>query len=114
MNKKLIYLTLASLFFFSVEVKSQADEIRSYMGISAGYTLITGSFNGSEFFQTEDHIVLVPKIKPSFGMGGVIGTGSVMKNHQFTPTNVNPAQLAGKAVASFSINFSFALRNALE
>jgi hypothetical protein len=76
MNKKLLLLSLASLFALSVEVKSQAEEIRSYFGISAGYTLITGSFNGSEFFQTEDHIVLVPKIKPSFGLGGVIGIGS--------------------------------------
>lgn len=76
MNKKFIYLTFASLFALSFEVKSQAEEIRSYLGISAGYTLITGSFNGSDFFQTEDHIVLVPKIKPSFGLGGVIGIGS--------------------------------------
>ena len=76
MNKKPIYLTLALLFAISLKVKSQAEEIRPYFGISAGYFLITGSFNGSEFFQTDDHIVLVPKIKPSFGLGGVIGIGS--------------------------------------
>ena len=76
MNKKLIYLTLASLFALSIEVKSQEIEIRPYFGIFAGYSLITGSFNGSDFFQTDDHIVLVPRIKPSFGLGGVIGIGS--------------------------------------
>ncbi len=76
MNKKLFHLTLILLFFLSVEVKSQSEEIRSYFGISVGYFIFTGSFNGSEFFQTEDHIVLVPRIKPSFGLGGVIGIGS--------------------------------------
>jgi hypothetical protein len=76
MNKKLIYLILANLFALSIEVKLQAEEVRSYFGISAGYSLITGSFNGSEFFQTDDHIVLVPKIKPSFGIGGVVGIGT--------------------------------------
>ncbi len=76
MNKKLICLTLAGLFALSIEVKSQAVEMSPYFGITAGYSLITGSFNGSDFFQTEDHIVLVPKIKPSFGLGGVIGIGT--------------------------------------
>ena len=73
MNKRGFYLTLAGLFALSIEVKSQAVEMRPYFGISGGYTLITGSFNGSDFFQTDDHIVLVPKIKPSFGLGWVIG-----------------------------------------
>jgi len=73
MNKKGLYLTLAGLFALSIEVGSQAIEMRPYIGISAGYTIIAGSFNGSDFFQTDDHIVLVPRIKPSFGLGGVIG-----------------------------------------
>ena len=41
MSKKLIYLTLAGLFALFIEVKSQAEEVRSYFGISAGYFLIT-------------------------------------------------------------------------
>jgi len=76
MYKRGFYLTLAGLFALSIVVKSQAEDVRSYFGITAGYSLITGSFNGSDFFQTDDHIVLVPKIKPSFGMGGVIGIGT--------------------------------------
>lgn len=76
MNKRGFYLTLASLFALSLGAKSQATEMRTHLGISAGYTLITGSFNGTDFFQTDDHIVLVPRIKPSFGLGGVIGIGT--------------------------------------
>lgn len=76
MNKRGFYLTLAGLFAISIQIKAQTVEMSTHFGISAGYSLITGSFNGSDYFQTDDHIVLVPSIKPSFGLGGVIGFGS--------------------------------------
>jgi len=40
MNKRGFSLTLASLFALFIEVKSQAEEVRSYIGISARYSLI--------------------------------------------------------------------------
>jgi hypothetical protein len=76
MNKNLFHLTNLLLWTLSMEVRPQSEVMHSYFGISGGYTLITGSFNGSDFFQTDEHIVLVPTIKPSFGLGGVIGIGS--------------------------------------
>ncbi len=58
-----------------VQAQGQAQEpvMRAYMGVSAGNLLFAGSFNGSDFFQTDEDIMLVPKIRPAFGVGGVLG-----------------------------------------
>jgi hypothetical protein len=76
MNTRDFCLTIILLCSVPVEISSQGDEICPYFGISADHFLLAGSFNGTDYFQTDDHIVLVPSIKPSFGFGGVIGIGS--------------------------------------
>ena len=55
--------------------------LQPYIGISADYILLTGSFDGKSFFQTTDETILVPKLSPSIGFGvqfGVkIGNGAL-------------------------------------
>lgn len=76
MNRTVFQLGFVLLIIINAEARSQAEAIRPLFGVTAGHFLITGSFNGSDYFRTDDHIVLVPRIKPSFGMGGTIGIGS--------------------------------------
>lgn len=64
--------TLFCLFFMA-RVFSQDAVIRPILGIGAGHMFLTGSFNGSSFFETDEDILLVPKINPAFGFGGVAG-----------------------------------------
>ncbi|MFH0755657.1 MAG: hypothetical protein V2B15_00025 [Bacteroidota bacterium] len=52
---------------------SQDTEIKYSIGVSAGHLFLAGSFNGKSYFETDESILLVPKIESSFGMGGVLG-----------------------------------------
>jgi len=53
--------------------RAQETLIRPFLGVTAGYNLIAGSYDGESFFQTDEDIMLVPAISPAFGVGGVMG-----------------------------------------
>ena len=44
---------------------SQAQQtlVRPFLGVTAGYTFIAGSFDGESFFQMDEDIMLVPAIR---------------------------------------------------
>lgn len=67
------FLLLFMLHLCVVTGISQEIVIKPYVGISGGNLLFAGSFDGSSFFQTDQDILLVPKINPAFGLGAVIG-----------------------------------------
>jgi hypothetical protein len=57
-------LTILLIICFS-ELKSQETYINPYLGLSADYIILTGSYDGKSFFQTDSKIILVPELKPS-------------------------------------------------
>jgi len=74
MNKKTGIILFISLLICANQLSlAQERVIRPYLGITAGHTILAGSFNGTDYFQTDEDIMLVPKIKPAFGIGGVMG-----------------------------------------
>lgn len=71
--KRRYILILCTILLCTGPSYTQDAVMRSYIGFSAGNAILAGSFNGSTFFQTNEDILLVPKIKPAFGIGGVLG-----------------------------------------
>jgi hypothetical protein len=67
-----LFLFCAHLFFI-ISGFSQEIVIRPYLGVAGGNLIFAGSFDGSSYFQTDQDILLVPKINPAFGLGAVIG-----------------------------------------
>ena len=67
--------TIVLSISLSICICSSAQEtlIRPYLGITGGHTIMAGSFNGQDFFRTDEDIMLVPRIRPAFGVGGVAG-----------------------------------------
>ncbi|MCK4464793.1 MAG: hypothetical protein KAU83_03695 [Bacteroidales bacterium] len=67
---KKLFLSLPILIFVLVyNVYSQDISFRPFLGVSANYIILTGSFDGESFFETENEIIFVPKIEPNFGFG---------------------------------------------
>lgn len=75
-NKAGIILFISLFICANQRSLAQETVIRPYLVITAGHSILAGSFNGTDFFQTDEDIMLVPKIKPAFGVGGVMGLGS--------------------------------------
>jgi hypothetical protein len=72
MRPKTFQLVLLLIICFS-DLKSQETNINPYLGISADYIFLTGSYDGKSFFQTDSEIILVPELKPSPGFGAFFG-----------------------------------------
>ncbi len=72
--KKKCEILLALVLLLPLQwLYSQDMKIKYSVGVSAGYLFLAGSFNGESYFETDEDILLVPKIESSFGMGGVLG-----------------------------------------
>lgn len=67
MKARLVIISILSCISFSSY--GQEDVFKSFAGISTDFTLIRGSMNGISFFQTDDEIILVPKVNPGIGFG---------------------------------------------
>ncbi len=63
---------LLILIFLPVYISAQ-PAIVPYLGASGGNFILLGKFNGSTYFESDEDIILVPKIQPSTGPGIVAG-----------------------------------------
>jgi len=71
--KKIFICAFCALLIGHETSLAQDAIMRPYLGVSAGNAILAGSFDGKTFFQTDEDMMLVPKIKPAFGFGGVLG-----------------------------------------
>lgn len=71
--KRNFYIIAVGFLFLSLSGNSQEIEILPYTGISTDYILLTGSFDGKSFFETDNETILVPKLKPAIGFGVQFG-----------------------------------------
>ncbi len=69
MKKFQLFLFLFVAVSFSTAQDNQIVNIRSYLGTSFNTVIITGSFNGEDYFPLENEIVLVPKLDLGYGFG---------------------------------------------
>jgi hypothetical protein len=72
MRPKTYQFVLLLIICFS-DLKAQETSINAYLGLSADYIMLKGSFDGKSFFQTDSEIILVPALKPSPGFGAFFG-----------------------------------------
>ena len=62
-------LVLAVVYLQSSAQNSGYLNYRPFLGISANYVLIAGSFDGKSYFAADEETILVPKLEPGFGFG---------------------------------------------
>ena len=71
--KYLISALAIGLILCSASIRAQEVNVNPYVGISGDFILLEGSFDGESYFTTEEEIILVPKLDPSFGFGALVG-----------------------------------------
>lgn len=90
----------------TISLAGQGLKIRQFIGISGDNLVLTGSYDGKSFFDTETGIILVPKIDPGFGAGITYGFsfGKAVLDFSYHLTRVNYTSLEPGFSGSASIH----------
>jgi len=92
--KKVTLLLLLFFPFYCAE-----GTFRYYLGGSAEFVMIAGSFDGESFFEIDNQVIMVPKIDPGFGFGinGGFRFGNFAIDFQYKRSGHNATLMDGSS-----------------